>query len=195
MYCVICGRCRFSLICKTCLENLWYVEIRRQLGNNLRVFSSYPLSEIKHFIYSKNNIIGSRILKILGKYALQRFLEDNAALANIDKRYTSVVCVRGRHVGLYSHSAILAHCFKKYGFSISYNALISQSDKKFSHLGRNARISADRDFTFKLDSRFDSVIIVDDIVTTSQTLLQASNAIINAGKIPLFAWTLCDARY
>lgn len=199
MYCVTCQKLSFHILCKNCLQNLWYIESKRELNNGLKVFSSYALSELKELVYSKNNVIGSRILGRLGSFGVAKFFNTNPSLTfekkDSIKKTCAVVCVRNKLIGAYSHSAILARCFKKFGFKIFYNALIAQNEITFTHLSREQRLSSSRDFHFKLSEKFEFIILVDDIITTGETLLQASETIKKHSKIPLFAWTLCDSRF
>lgn len=195
MYCVLCQSLSFNIICQKCLENLTNLNSKRELNNGLKIFSSFALSELKHLVYTKNNIIGSRILQRLGQYGVKIFLQHHQELEKIDKKYIAIVCIRNRIIGAYSHSAILAHCFKKHGFKVFYNALIAQNDIRFATLTKIQRQRISRDFFFRLDNTFSGVILVDDIITTGETLLEASNIIAQHGHTPLFAWTLCDARF
>ena len=192
MYCVICQALSLQIICKTCLENLWHIESKRELLNGLKVFSSFALSELKYLVYSKNNIIGSRVLTRLGKYGVQKFFECHQEILTI---HTAVICIRNRTIGAYSHSAILAHCFKKYGFRVFYNALITYNDIRFSTLTKTQRQETSRNFKFTLHKQFSFIILVDDIITTGETLLEASQVIMQHNRTPLFAWTLCDSRF
>ncbi|RDU64234.1 transformation system protein [Helicobacter didelphidarum] len=195
MYCLLCQHLNFSIICKKCLNNLWHIESKRELSNGFKVFSSFALSELKTLIYSKNNIIGSRIISRLGIFGVKRFFDYHQELLNLQKDSIAVVCVRNRIIGAYSHSAILAHCFKKYGFKVFYNALITQNDIRFTTLTKTQREETSREFHFKIHKHFSMIIIVDDIITTGETLLEASNIIAKNNHTPLFAWTLCDSRY
>ncbi|MWV61567.1 ComF family protein [Helicobacter saguini] len=242
MYCATCERFSFHIICKSCLNNLWYIDSKRELENGLKVFSSFALSEIKELVLSKNNVIGSRVLARLGSFGVKKFFMQNSELLfektldsieskntkviesrdfykkdsiNVSqdsieskirkkdsiestesiKKNCAIVCVRNKQIGAYSHSAILAKCFKKFGFKVFYNALIAQNDVRFTSLSLIQRLKESRDFSFKIPQNFSFIIIVDDIITTGQTLFQASEIIKSNDKIPLFAWTLCDARY
>lgn len=215
MYCATCERLSFHIICKSCLENLWFIDSKRELDNGLKVFSSFALSELKTLILSKNNVIGSRVLSRLGDFGVRKFFEKNTELLfekTMDfetpdsikrdsikeysiKKHCAIVCVRNRVIGAYSHSAILAKCFTKFGFKVFYNALVAQNDVRFTTLSLHQRLKESRDFIFKIPPKFSFIIIVDDIITTGRTLFQASETIKQDGKIPLFAWSLCDARY
>lgn len=195
MYCAVCGKLKWYIICKHCLENLEYIDSKRILDNNVKVFSSFSFSELQFLLTSKNNIIGSRIFKRLGMYGIYKFLTNYPDLAKLNKQQIAVLSIRNSAIGAYSHSAILAQCFKSYGFKVFHNALIIGNNSRFSHLSREERQKMGRNFYFKFTKNYAGIIIVDDIVTTGQTLLEASEIIIKNGYTPLFAWTLCDSRY
>lgn len=199
MYCVICLRLNFFIICQKCLDSLWHIKSTRELNNGLKVFSSLAFSELKMLLYTKDNIIGSRIFKRLGSYGVKQFFHTHTDLLDLSRQQVAIICVRNKHVGAYSHSAILARCFKKFGFQVFYNALITGNDIRFMRLTLQERKNISREFTFKLsclkEKEMSAVILVDDVITTGQTLLEASNLIeSNAIKV-LCAWTLCDARF
>ncbi len=195
MYCCICSKLSLYIICNKCLNKLSHIESKRILANGLKVFSTFSFSELKMLVSSKNNIIGSRVFTRLGVYGVKKFFDYNKEILNVDKKYIAVVCVRNNLIGAYSHSAILAKCFKKYGFNVFYNSLIIGNNSHFSLLNKQQRQNIGRNFHFKIKSTFKGIIIIDDIITTGQTLLEASEAIKQNNNIPLFSWTLCDSRF
>lgn len=195
MYCVVCEKLSWYIICKHCLVNLDYIDSRRILDNGVKVFSSFSFSELQFLLASKNNVIGSRIFKRLGIYGVYKFLTHYPNLKELNKKEIVVFSIRNHNIGAYSHSAILAQCFKKYGFKVFHNSLIIGNNSRFSHLKREERQKIGRNFSFNFKKNYSGIIIVDDIVTTGQTLLEASVMIGKNGYTPLFAWTLCDSRY
>ncbi len=195
MYCSMCGKLRWHIICKDCLKHLEYIDSKRVLDNGMKVFSSFALSELKLLLASKNNIIGSRIFKRLGIYGISNFFERYKDLAALNHQKIAVLSIRNKTIGMYSHSAILAQCFRAYGFKVFHNALIIGNDSHFSHLKRKERQELGRSFHFHFKHDYLAMILVDDIITTGQTLLEASNIIMQNSYTPLFAWTLCDSRY
>ncbi len=195
MYCVVCGQLSWHIICKSCLHNIWHVDSKRILHNNVKVFSSFAFSELKFLLASKNHIIGSRIFKCLGYYGVYKFFASYPNLAALHKKYIAVISIRNHTIGAYSHSAILAQCFQKYGFQVFHNALIIGNNSRFAFLGRQEREKIGRNFHFTLKKEYESIILVDDIITTGQTLFEASQILMQNNHTPLFAWTLCDSRY
>lgn len=195
MYCALCGKLRWHIICMDCLENLDYIDSKRILDNGMKVFSSFAFSELQFLLTSKNHVIGSRIFKRLGMYGVYKFLVCHPNLAGLNKEQTAVLSIRNHTIGAYSHSAILAQCFKNYGFSVFHNALIIGNDNRFSHLKREERQKMGRNFQFNFTKDYSGIIVIDDIVTTGQTLLEASQIISKNSYTTLFAWTLCDSRY
>ena len=195
MYCSMCGKLTWHIICKECLKHLEYIDSKRVLDNGVKVFSSFAFSELKLLLASKNNIIGSRIFKRLGIYALSNFFERYQDLAKLKKQEVAILSIRNKAIGMYSHSAILAQCFKIYGFKVFHNALIIGNNSHFSHLTKEERRTLGRNFSFHFKHDYLAVILVDDIITTGQTLLEASDIVKQNSYTPLFAWTLCDSRY
>ncbi|WP_237022187.1 ComF family protein [Helicobacter trogontum] len=195
MYCSVCGKLKWHIICNKCLSHLEYIDSKRVLDNGVKVFSNFAFSELKLLLTSKNNIIGSRIFKRLGVYAISMFFKRYKDLATLKNQKIAVLSIRNKTIGVYSHSAILAQCFRMYGFKVFHNALIIGNDSHFSHLKREERQRIGRNFTFHFKRDYMGVIIVDDIITTGQTLFEASNIIMQNDYTPLFAWTLCDSKY
>lgn len=214
MYCAMCGKLSWHIICESCLRNLSFVDSKRVLSNGLKVFSSFALSELQTLLVSKNSVIGSRIFKRLGQYALSQFFAsypelaapnlastsdshdlDSRNLDSLSKQDIAALSIRNKSVGAYSHSAILAQCFRSYGFTPLHNALIIGNNSRFAHLNKAQRQEIGRNFSFQIHKKYCGVILVDDIVTTGQTLLEASQAVIANECVPLFAWTLCDSLY
>ena len=196
MYCAICRRFRFSILCKECLDLIWNARLRRELSNGLKVFSPFAYSELGWLLHSKDAVIGSRVFKILGRLGVECFFANYPALLDLKRDEVGVICIRNKRVGVYSHSAILARCFRRFGFKVFCNALISGNDLRFMRLSLEDRREASREFRFRppRSSRICAFIIVDDVVTTGQTLLEASMLVESLGFKALFAWTLCDAR-
>ncbi|STQ86332.1 ComF family protein [Helicobacter muridarum] len=197
MYCSICNRLSFSIICKLCIDSLWRIESKRELDNGLRVFSSFAFSELRGLIHTKYNVIGSRIFRRLGEIAIKEFFISYNDLLGLDRNQVGIVCVRNMRIGLYSHSAILARCFKSFGFRVFHNVLKTGNDIRFMQLNLRQRKSVSRNFLFhaKILRNISAVILVDDLITTGQTLLEASNVIESNGIKVLCAWTLCDTRF
>ena len=95
--------------------------------------------------------------------------------------------------GLYSHSAILARHLKTNFIKPNFNALKAQNDIKYSGKSLNFRLKNKRNF--KILKKISSpVILVDDIVTSGSSILEAKK-LLEKNKISvLFALVLADAK-
>ncbi|PAF51761.1 hypothetical protein BKH43_00560 [Helicobacter sp. 13S00401-1] len=196
MRCLGCSKLSLELVCKDCISNLSMIFSQRRIFST-RIVSSFAYSEVREFLLSKYSLLGSRIYKRLSEVALKEFFKTYPNLLDINKTHTAVIAVDASLKGAYSHSSIIAQSFKKYGFKVVHNALKSKTDNaNFFHLlSASERQNAKRDFKVRLDSKFNSCILVDDIITTGATLKEAIEALNVSGVSVLFAYTLSDARY
>lgn len=95
--------------------------------------------------------------------------------------------------GLYSHSAILAHFLKDGFIKPIFGALQAQNPVKYSGKSLEFRQKHKRNFKL-LKPITHPVILVDDIVTTGSSLLEAKE-FLKRNKIEvLFALVLADAK-
>jgi len=92
----------------------------------------------------------------------------------------------------YSHSAVLAYGLKKY-VKPKYRALRARNSIRYSGQKLAVRKNQKRDFKLRCKEGVD-VILVDDIVTTGNTLVEAKRVCERANINVLFALTLADAR-
>ncbi len=93
----------------------------------------------------------------------------------------------------YAHTAILTKALKSDVITPLYGKLRAHNDVHYSTKSLAYRLSHKRDFFF-LDSEPKDIILVDDIITTGTTILEAKKAVEKAHSSPIFALTLADAR-
>lgn len=193
MFCASCSKISLSALCSKCLENFTLLENEgiRILENNLKVISIFPYSELREFIMSKHNIIGSRIFKSIAKYAVEK-LNEYLELMNFNKTVIAIFYIAEFKLDSYSHTAIIAHAFKKYGFKVI--PIFPSKNIKYSSLNRKERKLSSRGFKI-YNFKFDGGIIIDDIITTGYTMMQASNILSFHRINPLIGFTLCDSRF
>ncbi|PAF45696.1 phosphoribosyltransferase family protein [Helicobacter sp. 11S02629-2] len=196
MRCIGCSKVSLALLCRTCIANLSILHSQRNLDST-RIISSFAYSEAREFLLSKYSLLGSRIYKKLSEVALSAFFKTYSDLLDIDRRHTAIIAVDSTLKGAYSHSSIIAQGFKRYGFKVAASALESKAkNANFFHLlSANERAMAKREFKLREDFKFDSCILVDDIITTGATLKEAISVVKASGVKVLFAYTLSDARY
>lgn len=190
MRCFNCGSFTLLDLCEPCVEELGEFSLgTRLLKDDFKVYSFYKYSDIKHFLHSKHKFYGYFALNSLAKISFARFKEFFApqSLINavpLDDR------VEG---GLYSHSAILAKHLKTSFIKPLYRVLHSNSNVKYSGKTVSFRQKHKRNYRLLKKPKF-PVILVDDIITTGSSLLEAKQ-VLEKNKISvLFALVLADAK-
>ncbi|MDQ1244184.1 MAG: competence protein ComFC [Campylobacterota bacterium] len=175
-------------ICKKCQETFLTPSIhKRKIADGIEVISFYKYSEIKDLLHTKHTDLGYYIYSILAKNSLKKFAHEfdyPEVLASI--------AVDDQVSGGYSHTAVLNRALKSRCITPLFNKLRAKNRVSYSGKSREFRILNPRDFEVK---KFDekSVILVDDIITTSLTLTQAVKAMQKETKEVLFCLTLADA--
>jgi len=150
------------------------------------ILSFYKYSEIEQFLFTKHTPLGYYIFQILAQNSFKIFaqnftLNENVASLSIDDHNRSG----------YSHTAILNHNLKSQIITPCYGKLRAKNSVHYSGTSLEFRIKNPRNFIFK-DVKEQSVILVDDIVTTGRTLLEAKKSV--TGSDVLFALTLANAE-
>jgi len=132
-------------------------------------------------------MVGAKIFDILANESFARFAQN----FEYDE-LLSVIPLDDNTDNGYSHTAILAKAMKSDIFLPLYGSMRAKNKVKYAGQTLEFRQNNPRNFVFK-GSKY-PVILLDDIITTGTTLLEAKKAVINAGVEVLFALTLADAR-
>jgi len=185
MRCHSCRRVSFSLICNDCrklyLQPKPYI---RKLDNGFEVISFYSYQDIEPFLLTKHLPYGWFIYRILAK-------ESFKCLFKIDSKIFAIP-IDDYLQNNYSHTAILAKELKNYGFSPLYNSLQAKNRISYSGKPLSFRKSNPRDFKYRGYGKIDA-ILVDDIVTTGTTILEAYSTLLKHKVNLLYAFVLADA--
>ncbi len=152
------------------------------------VFSFYRLSDIEDLIKSKYYFLGAKIYQILARRSLSLFAKDLELEDVVD-----VVPIDDNIKKGYAHSAVLAKALKSKNLKPKYGALIAKNDIQYAGKSLEFREKNPKGFELIREIR-DEVILVDDVITTGQTIKEAKNLLEKKGKKPLFALVLADAR-
>jgi competence protein ComFC len=189
MFCLICGEFSLSHICSTCQELYLRPSLhKRTLENGIQVLSFYNYNEIKELLFTKHTDLGYYIYTILAKNAFYHFSQ-NFHYPNT----VASIAVDDNPKNNYSHTAILNKQLKSKVITPHYNILRASNPTTYSGKSREYRYKNSRSFTFK-EFKEKDIILVDDIITTGSTLLQASTIAKLYSKEVLFCLTLADAR-
>ncbi len=187
MRCQLCLNLSWQPICKNCLSMLLTPTLsKRVLDDGLEVYSFYKYSEISKLLHTKHTYIGSKIFLQLGRYALLPFAKA------FENRDIYVLPIDDHVRSGYSHSAILARSISEYMKPI-YGALRAKNKMRYSGQKLSVRRKNKRDFKLTCRAGID-VVLIDDIVTTGNTLMEAKQCCEKANINVLFAITLADAR-
>ena len=189
MRCLLCQRLSLPIICVTCQKSLLQPSLStRTLTDDFKVFSFYRYHDIAPLLKTKHTHIGASVYKILADCAFKEFVTnfhypDLVYGVGIDDH-----CKDG-----YAHTAILTKSLLSKGIKPLYGRLRAGNDISYSGKDLAYRLTHKREFSYH-DSDPKQVILVDDIITTGSTILEARNSIKKAGSTPIFALTLADSR-
>lgn len=191
MKCVICSKYCFSPICKPCLEDISILP-RVRIIDGINVYSFFRYDDIAMLLMSKYSIFGSRILKRLAKKASDYFFSQQPDLSIWKENDLHGVgiddCVRS----YYSHTGVILKQFCRYNIQAIYGGLIAQNPVHYAGKTLEYRQKNPKKFIYRAKS--DSVIIVDDIITTGTSMKEAKRVIEKMGTRVLFGLVLCDAK-
>ena len=188
MRCQLCLNLSWHPICKNCLTLfLTPNPTKRVLEDGLCVYPFYSYDDIKNLLHTKHTMIGSKIFKQLSTHAILPFFqklnfENNTFLIPIDDHVRSG----------YSHTAVMANTLKK-EIKPLYKSLRAKNKIRYSGQKLYVRKTFKRDFTLTCKEKID-VILLDDIVTSGNTLKEANAVCKKNGLNVLCAVTLANAR-
>jgi len=190
MKCITCEQWSFSIICKTCQTSLLEPTLhKRQLEEDFFVYSFYSYEELQDLINTKYEFYGDKVYNILAKLSFNRFSQT----FKYDEKVISIpIDDHTRHE--FSQSALLARHTKSKNITPVYTTLKATSKVKYA--GRDLEFRQKNPRRFKYSGKSDiKVILIDDLVTTGLTLIEARKKLRQHGCETLFALTLCDAKF
>ena len=197
MRCYNCGVFTLLGFCQHCLAELgdfslgsrsFFDEKRAEF---FKVYYFYKYSSIKHLLHSKHKFYGYFVLRFLARLSFGRF-EDFFRGENLPTINALPLDDRVKNA-LYSHSAILARALKSKHIKPIFGALQAQNELKYSGKSLSFRQKNKRKFKL-LKPLKHPVILVDDIITTGSSMLEA-RAILEKKQISvLFGLVLADAK-
>ena len=175
-------------VCPACAERLLVPKpARRSLGEGLEVISFYDYQEIGPLLKFKYVPFGQRVYRQLARVALHPFCRayagDRAALLPVDSR-------PGKG---FSHTAALARYGGAGVLRMGRGRLWAKNDVTYAGTTLAFRQAHPRGFSYRGTDGF-SAVLVDDVVTTGTTLLEAAAVLKRHTVETLFALVLADAR-
>lgn len=188
MKCLSCENISFQIICKTCQENLLSPSFhKRELEPNFFNYSFYSFSEIEDFITSKYYPYGDRVFNILAKLSFKKFAQN----FEFDELVYSIgIDEHTRHE--FSQTAILSRHLKSKNIKPLYSKLLATNIVKYAGHDLEFRKNNKRKFKTELTNK--KIILVDDLITTGTTILEAKKILEKRNNEVLFSLTLADAK-
>ncbi|WP_320036254.1 phosphoribosyltransferase family protein [Halarcobacter sp.] len=188
MKCLSCENYSFSIICKDCQKNLLTPSFhKREISKNFFNYSFYSFSEIEDLLTSKYYFHGDRVYNILAKLSFAKF----ASSFTFDKIVYSIgIDEHTRHE--FSQTAILSRHLKSKYIKPLYGKCKATKQIKYAGKDLEFRKKNKRRFQTNLENK--NIILVDDLITTGTTILEAKNTLEKKGNNILFSLTLADAK-
>jgi len=188
MRCLSCEKLSFKAICNKCQKNFLEPSFyKRELEKDFFVYSFYKFEEIKEFINAKYYFYGDRVFKILGKLSFKKF-----ALNFEYPNKVFALPIDDRIKESFSHTALLTNSLQSQNIKPVFTTLQAKNSIKYAGKSLAFRKSNKRDFYYSGKNNLE-VILIDDLVTTGTTLLEAKKVLEKNGCKVLFALTLSDA--
>ena len=189
MKCLLCASWSFTHICKACQnENLQPFLFKRKIRGDIMVYSFYRYGDIEKLLHTKHTDLGYYIYNILAKIAFKKFAENFEFEGAVVSLGVDESVKHG-----YSHTAILNKALNSRHITPRYSKILANSNDTYSGKSFQYRLLHPRKFRVK-PFKEQSVNLVDDIVTTGLTLVQAVDILEKEGKDVLFCLTLADAE-
>ncbi len=183
----MCESLSLKHLCTYCQKTFLNPKLyKRHLEDGTLIYSFYKYSEIKDLLHTKHTDIGFHIYKILAQNSFKKFMQEFYP----GEKYVSIAIDDNVTSG-YSHTAILNKELKSHYIKPLYSILRAKNCLSYSGKSKKFRLSNPRNFHIK-PFKEKEIILVDDIVTTGSTLLEAVRSLKPYGKEVIFCLTLCD---
>ena len=190
MRCYNCHSFTLLAFCEDCEKQLSEFSLGiRELDKGFKVYSFYKYSDIRHLLHSKHKFYGYFVLNSLAKLSFARFVE----FFPINFKISAIALDDRVEDMLYSHSAILAKHLKSKFIRPKFASLHSSSKIKYSGKSMDFRLKNKRKYKL-LKELTSPVILVDDVLTSGSSLLEARDFLKEREIETLFALVLADAK-
>ena len=188
MKCISCENLSFQIICKSCQENLLIPSFhKRELEKDFFNYSFYSFSEIDDFITSKYYFHGDKVFNILAALSFKKFAQ---SFDFTELVYSIGIDEHTRHE--FSQTAILSKHLKSRNIKPLFNQLKATNIVKYA--GHNLEFRKKNKRKFKTNLTNKKIILVDDLITTGTTILEAKKLLESKNNEILFSLTLADAK-
>ncbi|RXJ90300.1 phosphoribosyltransferase [Arcobacter sp. CECT 8983] len=188
MKCISCETFSLNIICKTCQKKLLTPSFhKRELEDGFYNYSFYSFTEIEDFLTSKYYFHGDRVFNTLGKLSFKRFAQNFKFEQLV---YSIAIDEHTRHE--FSQTAILSKHLKSEYIKPLYGKCKATNIVKYAGRNLKFRKKNKRKFDIKVSNK--TIILIDDLITTGTTILEAKKACEEKNNQVLFSLTLADAK-
>ncbi|RBQ27548.1 ComF family protein [Arcobacter sp. CECT 9188] len=187
MICTSCNKLSLQIICRTCQSTLLEPNFyKKELDKDFFVYSFYDYKDLEDLIQSKYYFYGDRVFNTLAKLSFKKFA------LNFEFNYPVLAIPIDDHTRHnFSQTAILAKYLKSPFIKPVYNTLKASNIIKYAGKNLEFRQKNQRRFIYSGVKNCD-VILVDDVLTTGTTILEARKNLKKHNVNVLFALTLCS---
>ena len=172
MKCTSCDKISFYILCKTCQDTILKPNFyKKELEKDFFVYSFYDYKDLEDLIQSKYYFHGDRVFNTLAKLSFKKFAD------NFKFTYPILAIPIDDHTRHdFSQTAILTRHLKNPYIKPIYNTLKSTNTVKYAGKDLDFRQKNPRKFKYTGPKNCD-VIIIDDVITTGTTILEAKNTL------------------
>jgi len=190
MRCISCHTFSKDLFCPACRDRLLRPSVTQREVGTLSVVSLFAYSAVEPFLLTKHTPLGYRVYRYFAEhfvapvlYDFARQMEESFSLIAVDENV--------RHG--YAHTALLSRAVSHPKIRVEHGKLLARNRVNYAGKTLQYRLEHPRNFDYT-GSTEQSVVLVDDIVTTGITLQEAQLRLHQSGVDVLFALTLADAQ-
>lgn len=189
MKCLSCEQLSLKIICNKCQTILLQPSFhKRELQKDFYNYSFYSFSEIEDLITSKYYFHGDKVFNILASLSFKKFASNFKFNELV---YSIGIDEHSRHE--FSQTAILSRSLKSKNIKPIYNSLKATNIVKYAGHDLEFRKKNKRRFQTNLSNK--KIILVDDLITTGTTILEAKRILEKKDNEVLFSLTLADAKF
>lgn len=187
MRCISCEKLSLNIICNRCQQE--YLNpgfYKREITKDFYLFSFFEYDSIKELLNSKYYDFGDKIYKILAILSFKKFSEN----LSYDTHLYSVGIDTNKYTN-FSHTAILSKELNSKQITPIYDKLQATNHIKYAGKSLEFRQNNPRNFKVR-DLQNKDLIIVDDIVTTGTTIVEAKKTLESHSNKVHFTMALSD---
>lgn len=180
----------WQTFCQSCQTRLLKPSVSQRKIGMLEVYSFFKYQHIEDLLLTKHTAQGFKIYKALAELSFRPFVQN---FMREQDQELAVIGVDERIKSGYSHVALLTRAMRHPKVMTQHAKLLAQNSVKYAGKSLQYRLEHPRNFDYTGQADVEA-ILVDDIVTTGTTLLEAREALQKHHVTVLFALTLADAK-